>query len=156
MDDTAKCIEITCTFPRLAAGAYGLINIHSRLWNGTLVSEYKKADKVLIQSRAEIVLDPNTDLTQDTIDDDAFTVSDTRPTEDESVIDTVLLFQVETVALPDFSSTEPDGVAVWIYIVAILAGLIIVCLIGYCLYRLGFFKRKRPNTEGKPANYRKP
>jgi hypothetical protein len=54
--------------------------------------------------------------------------------------------QVETIAYRDpLDQQEPEPVPVWIIIVAIVAGLLLLVLIVLVLWRLGFFKRRRPD-----------
>lgn len=53
-------------------------------------------------------------------------------------------FQAETIAYPDFVE-EDEGVPFWIYILAILLGLLLLALLAFCLWKCGFFKRRRPD-----------
>lgn len=54
-------------------------------------------------------------------------------------------FQVSTYAYPDLHEQPADGVPLWIIIVSIVGGLLLLALFTYCLWRLGFFKRRRPD-----------
>lgn len=54
--------------------------------------------------------------------------------------------QVETVAYRDrVGQQEPEPVPLWIIVVAVVAGLLLLILITLVLWRLGFFKRRRPD-----------
>ncbi|VDO60892.1 unnamed protein product [Onchocerca flexuosa] len=56
----------------------------------------------------------------------------------------------------DVNPTDPEqaqhGVPWWLYLIAILIGLIILALLILCLWRCGFFKRNRPPTEQATYN----
>lgn len=55
-------------------------------------------------------------------------------------------FQIITRAYPDLQIQPGDGsIPIWIIIVSIIGGLLLLALFTYCLYRLGFFKRRRPD-----------
>lgn len=54
--------------------------------------------------------------------------------------------QAETIAYPDvLDQQEAEPVPVWIIIVAIVAGLLLLILLILVLWKLGFFKRRRPD-----------
>ncbi|EJD76094.1 integrin alpha pat-2 [Loa loa] len=56
----------------------------------------------------------------------------------------------------DVNPTDPEqakrGVPWWLYLIAILIGLVILALLILCLWRCGFFKRHRPPTEQATYN----
>ena len=96
--------------------------LYSRLWNGTLLEDYSQVDEVRIRSRAQIrILDDNR---QDPVDDEA---------------------NILTTCVPDLKlKVDFEGIAWWIYALSIIAGVLLLLLIVYCLHRTGFFKRRRP------------
>lgn len=54
--------------------------------------------------------------------------------------------QAETEAFPDkLEKQEPEPVPIWIIIVAIVAGLLLLVILTLILWKLGFFKRRRPD-----------
>lgn len=54
--------------------------------------------------------------------------------------------QVETHAYPELLDQAGDNAApIWIIIVAIVGGLLLLALFTFCLWKLGFFKRRRPD-----------
>lgn len=54
--------------------------------------------------------------------------------------------QVTTHAYPDLHDQPGDGsIPIWIIIVSIVGGLLLLALFTYCLWRLGFFNRRRPD-----------
>jgi hypothetical protein len=52
---------------------------------------------------------------------------------------------VETIAILDLLEQENEPIPWWYIILAILAGLLLLILLTYLLWRLGFFKRRRPD-----------
>lgn len=101
-----------------------------RLWNATLVEDYPTVDEVRIRSRAMIRI--SDEIRQDPGNDVAMAV---------------------TTCYPDLKlKVELEGIAWWIYAVSILAGIILLSLIVYCLYRTGFFKRRRRPAPTHTAN----
>ncbi|VDM40683.1 unnamed protein product [Toxocara canis] len=61
-----------------------------------------------------------------------------------------------TAVTTDVNPTDPEqaqrGVPWWLYLLAILIGLVILALLILCLWRCGFFKRNRPPTEQATYN----
>nr|CAD7259860.1 unnamed protein product [Timema shepardi] len=97
-----------------------------RLWNSTLVEDYPKVNQVNITSRAKIHLPESLNIRQtNTQDDEAYVV---------------------TTAFPDLiDQQEPEAVPIWIIVVAVVAGLLLLILLTLVLWKLGFFKRRRPD-----------
>ncbi|CAG7719954.1 unnamed protein product [Allacma fusca] len=119
---SAKCFKIECVIKNLLAKESAVIKIHSRLWNATLVEEYSQVDEVRIRSKAQIRI--SDDIRQDPVNDNATAV---------------------TTCYPDLKlKVDLDGIAWWIYALAIIVGILVLALIVFCLYRSGFFKRRRP------------
>lgn len=53
---------------------------------------------------------------------------------------------METRAYPELHDQGGDsGVPIWIIIAAIIGGLLLLALFTFCLWKLGFFKRRRPD-----------
>lgn len=51
-----------------------------------------------------------------------------------------------TYAYSDLHVPAGDGlIPIWIIVVSIVGGLLLLALLSYCLWRLGFFKRRRPD-----------
>ncbi|XP_065080048.1 integrin alpha-PS1 isoform X2 [Ochlerotatus camptorhynchus] len=135
--NTAKCISIVCNVYDVQPKAQVLINVTARLWNSTLVSDYPRVDLVKIASIARIKV---------------FEVHQDHP------FDSVT---VETLAYPELLDQAGDGsIPLWVYIVAIVGGLLAFAVLTYILWKCGFFKRRRPdptlsgnlekNSESKP------
>ena len=118
---TAKCLDIVCQIYNLRSKGSVRIDIRSRLWNSTLVEDYSDIDKVEIYSQAEVHVDP--DISQDLTNDQV---------------------SVVTVAMPDGVRKEiTDKFYWWIYVVAVLCGLMVLVIIVGILWKCGFFERKR-------------
>jgi len=130
----ARCFNFTCVVLDLAANQTAVIRIASRLWNATLVEDYAfGVNYVVIKSNAEIRLDPTLNIQQNRHND---------------------FFSVETKAIPDVTLLLPREVSWWWLIIAVLLGLILLALLILILYKVGFFKRKKPgymaaNTDDK-------
>ncbi|XP_031335419.1 integrin alpha-PS1 isoform X2 [Photinus pyralis] len=121
-EHTAKCIKIHCIFPKYPKGRLSTISIKSRLWNSTFVEDYSQVDWVRILSYGSIgIEDP--DIHQH-----------------ERSIPVML---IETNAYPDLSIQLDTGVPLWIIILAVVAGLVLLILLIFVLWVLGFFKRNR-------------
>nr|CAD7571409.1 unnamed protein product [Timema californicum] len=102
------------------------VRISVGLWNSTLVEDYPKVNQVNITSRAKIHLPESLNIRQtNTQDDEAYVV---------------------TTAFPDLiDQQEPEAVPIWIIVVAVVAGLLLLILLTLVLWKLGFFKRRRPD-----------
>jgi len=86
------------------------------------VEDYPTIDEVRIRSRAQIRV--SDEIRQDPKNDVAMAL---------------------TTCYPDLKlKVELEGIAWWIYALSILTGLFVLALIVYCLYKTGFFKRRRP------------
>lgn len=123
-EGTAKCHFFKCFFRDLMPDKNALISIRARLWSKTFVEDYASVDRVDIVSRAQIHLDPDLDIRQKLENDYAYSV---------------------TKAIPDLPLYQkPEEVPLWVIVLAVLGGLLLLFLLIFCLYKLGFFKRKKP------------
>ncbi|KAK4874709.1 hypothetical protein RN001_014069 [Aquatica leii] len=121
-EHTAKCIKIYCIFPKFSKGRLSTISIKSRLWNSTFVEDYSQVDWVRIVSYGNV------------------SVEDPDIQQHEHSVNVML---IETNAYPDLSIQLESGVPLWIIILAVVAGLVLLILLIFVLYMLGFFKRNR-------------
>ncbi|VVC46162.1 Hypothetical protein CINCED_3A016546 [Cinara cedri] len=120
----AKCFQFYCLINNLQKNQEATIFIKARLWNATLLREFPKVDSVKIVSRAKIHIPPNLSLQQNRSDDE---------------------FEVETIAKVDLLEQESESIPWWIIILAILIGLLLLICLTLLLWKLGFFKRRRPD-----------
>lgn len=122
---TAKCFTFQCTIRNLDEHQSASIKIPARLWNSTLVEDYPRVSYVSIKSKGELILPDEIRTDQDESDDVDY---------------------AETLAYPNLlEQLPPEEVPLWVILVSILAGLLLLVLIAIILWKLGFFKRKRPD-----------
>ncbi|XP_035439524.2 integrin alpha-PS1 isoform X1 [Spodoptera frugiperda] len=122
---TAKCIQFQCVIYKLGRMKTSTISVRARLWNVTLVEEFARAARVNIASTAYISIPAHFNIHQNKQSDDRTTV--------------------ETVAYPDLKISEPTEVPLWVIIISVIVGLIVLVLLIIALWKLGFFKRSRPD-----------
>lgn len=123
---TAKCVTIRCEIYDMQRKTEAYIRVRARLWNSTLTADYPRVDSVNIISRAQIKVPEAYNLQQNEFSDDTTFV--------------------ETRAYPELLDGGGDStVPLWVYIVSGVAGLFLVLLLAYILYKCGFFKRRRPD-----------
>ncbi|XP_015598210.1 integrin alpha-PS1 isoform X2 [Cephus cinctus] len=123
---TAKCFDIICIIYNLQRKQEATITVKARLWNSTLVEDYPRVDKVKISSNARIIIPSNIVIQQENVKDDQAIA--------------------ETIAYPDLlGQQDAEPVPIWIIIVAVVAGLLLLILLTLVLWKLGFFKRRRPD-----------
>ncbi|KAJ3645381.1 hypothetical protein Zmor_023047 [Zophobas morio] len=131
---TALCAKITCTIPQLNENSQIKINIFARVWNSTLIEDYRQIDWVSINSVAEIIID------------------------DPSIIinrnNSVGITSIETRGYPSVVLAD-TGVNIWIIIGSVIAGLLLLIIVIIILYKCGFFKRNRVNDQTLSANLMK-
>eukprot|EP00092_Neocalanus_flemingeri_P075464 GFUD01093478.1.p1 GENE.GFUD01093478.1~~GFUD01093478.1.p1 ORF type:complete len:1604 (-),score=365.26 GFUD01093478.1:1523-5899(-) len=128
---SSSCTIIKCTIGPLEKDESVLFKVRSRLFTETQVKNY--AEKVKISSKLV-----------------------TRVTKLPFLVDEKhLAFQshsVTTTVIP--SEPGEAGIPWWVWLLAALGGILLLALITYCLYKCGFFKRRRPEDgpETEPLN----
>ncbi|KAJ7345640.1 hypothetical protein JRQ81_001590 [Phrynocephalus forsythii] len=115
----ANCVRIRCPLQGLDSKAS--VVLRSRLWNSTFLEEYSKMNYLDIPLEAIISIDGAADNIKLT---------------NEATNVRVTVFPAKTVALY-------KGVPWWIILVAILAGLSMLALLVFLLWKCGFFQRSR-------------
>lgn len=121
---TAFCVDIVCNFYNMPRKSEVYINVKARLWNGTLVADYPRVDEVKIISRAKIEI-PGESSTED------------RPNYSVAV---------ETQAYPELLDQVRDtSTPIWVIILGVVAGLLVLAILAFVLWKCGFFKRRRPD-----------
>ncbi|XP_029461656.1 integrin alpha-6 isoform X2 [Rhinatrema bivittatum] len=118
-DGYAKCVTIRCPLQGLDSNA--VLVARSRLWNSTFLEEYSKLNYLDILVKATI-----------NVDSDAKNIK--VPNAGTQV--RVTVFPEKTVALH-------TGVPWWIILVAVLAGILMLALLVFLLWKCGFFKRSK-------------
>ncbi|XP_042317013.1 integrin alpha-6 isoform X1 [Sceloporus undulatus] len=114
----AKCVNIRCPLQGLDSKAS--IMLRSRLWNSTFLEEYSKMNYLDIPLKASI----------------SIAAADNIKLANEATNVRVTVFPAKTVALY-------KGVPWWIILIAILAGLLMLALLVFLLWKCGFFKRDK-------------
>ncbi|XP_072836166.2 integrin alpha-6 isoform X1 [Pogona vitticeps] len=115
----ANCVRIRCPLQGLDSKA--LVVLRSRLWNSTFLEEFSKMNYLDIPLKATISIDD---------------AADNIKLSNEAPNVRVTVFPAKTVALY-------KGVPWWIILVAILAGLLMLALLVFLLWKCGFFQRSR-------------
>ncbi|XP_068876754.1 integrin alpha-6 isoform X2 [Aphelocoma coerulescens] len=115
----ARCVDIKC--PLKGFDSKASIVLRSRLWNSTFLEEYSKMNYLDILVRASISV----------------------PAAAKNVKLTNEVTQVRVTVFPAKPVALYTGVPWWIIAVAILAGILMLALLVFLLWKCGFFKRNK-------------
>ncbi|XP_068541805.1 integrin alpha-6 isoform X1 [Anas acuta] len=115
----ARCVDIKC--PLKGFDSKASILLRSRLWNSTFVEEYSKMNYLDILVRASISV----------------------PAAAKNVKLTNEIAQVRVTVFPAKPVALYTGVPWWIIVVAIFAGILMLALLVFLLWKCGFFQRSR-------------
>ncbi|XP_009994452.1 PREDICTED: integrin alpha-6 [Chaetura pelagica] len=115
----ARCVDIKC--PLKGFDSKASVVLRSRLWNSTFLEEYSKMNYLDILVRASISV----------------------PAAAENVKLTNEAAQVRVTVFPAKSVALYTGVPWWIISVAIFAGILMLALLVFLLWKCGFFKRNK-------------
>lgn len=129
--DEGSCTMIRCTIKALEKDQGVTFNVRSRLFTQTLIEKYAQSVQISSKLVARI--------TQLPFMADPMTIS----------------YQTQQVTTEVFPSEMGEGeIPWWVWLLAALLGLLLLAIITYCLYKCGFFKRKRPDNspEREPLN----
>ncbi|KAL0984277.1 hypothetical protein UPYG_G00139340 [Umbra pygmaea] len=114
---TARCVTFNCPLVNMSTTAN--VIVRSRVWNSTLLEDYKNALRVKVKGQATLYLvTDNPTIKME---------SETR----EFLVDIDPVLGVE----------QPYEVPMWIIIVAVLAGILLLGVIIFILWKCGFFRR---------------
>ncbi|XP_018584540.1 integrin alpha-6-like [Scleropages formosus] len=113
-----KCVEIRCPLEGLESNA---IVLQSRLWNSTFLEEYPSLNYLDIIVKASLHLDNTA----------------------HNIFMKNAETQVRVTVFPEKSVAKYSGMPWWIILVAILAGLLLLALLGFLLWKCGFFKKSK-------------
>ncbi|XP_065268942.1 integrin alpha-6 isoform X3 [Emys orbicularis] len=114
-----RCVNIKCPLQGLDRTA--LVVLRSRLWNSTFLEEYSTLNYLDILVRAKISV----------------------PAAAENIKLTNEAAQVRLTVFPAKTVALHTGVPWWIILVAILAGILMLALLVFLLWKCGFFQRSR-------------
>ncbi|XP_051792346.1 integrin alpha-3b isoform X1 [Erpetoichthys calabaricus] len=114
---TANCIRVHCPLVNMTQEAK--VTVRSRVWNSTLLEEFRGASRVTVTAIAKLRL------------------VNSKPTirmEDKQL---QLSLNIDS----EIAEEKPYEIELWIIIVAVLAGVLLLGLIILLLWKCGFFKR---------------
>ncbi|XP_034549203.1 integrin alpha-6 isoform X2 [Notolabrus celidotus] len=115
-DGDIKCVVLKCPLQGLDGTA---VELRSRLWNSTFIEDYASLSHLRITVKASLVLH----------------------TQAKNMILTTPDTEVTVTVSPDSEVAQLSGVPWWIILVAVLAGVLILALLVFLLWKCGFFKR---------------
>ncbi|XP_041056431.1 integrin alpha-6-like isoform X1 [Carcharodon carcharias] len=116
---TTKCVNIKCPLQGLDSNAF--LILRSRLWNTTFLEEFSKLNYLDIIVKAKITVAP----------------------EAKNIVINNAETKVQVTVFPEKTESHYFGVPWWIIFVAILAGILMLALLVFLLWKCGFFKRSR-------------
>ncbi|XP_040004466.1 integrin alpha-6 isoform X2 [Xiphias gladius] len=111
-----KCVVLKCPLQGLDGTT---IELRSRLWNSTFIEDYASVSTLHIVVKARLVLQAQA----------------------ENMILTTPNTDVTVAVSPESAVAQYGGVPWWIILVAVLAGILILALLVFLLWKCGFFKR---------------
>uniref|UniRef100_A0AAZ3Q612 Integrin alpha-2 domain-containing protein n=1 Tax=Oncorhynchus tshawytscha TaxID=74940 RepID=A0AAZ3Q612_ONCTS len=127
LETLAQCLKIRCQVGRVERGQSTTLYVHSRLGVATFLKTESQNRSFTVRSSASfsvIEMPYNKNLVSE-LPSNAITVS-------MSVI---------------WLKSDPEPVPGWVVALAVLAGLLLLALLIFIMYKLGFFKRVRPPQE---------
>ncbi|XP_043956081.1 integrin alpha-3-like [Gambusia affinis] len=113
----ARCVKFSC--PLLNMNNSATLLVKSRLWNSTMIEDYRDASSVLVQGLATLKLK---------------TMKRTVTMKSSPSL-------IEVSIYPEFELQLNSGAPWWIIMVSVLAGVLLLALICVLLWKCGFFKR---------------
>ncbi|XP_062382293.1 integrin alpha-3b [Sardina pilchardus] len=114
---TARCVTFSC--PLLNMSTYAEVIVRSRVWNSTMLEDYSNALRVKVKG----------EVTLNLITDKPTIKMDSQSREFHVNIDPVL------------AEEAPYEVPFWIFIIAGAAGVLLLSIIIFVLWKCGFFRR---------------
>ncbi|TDH06897.1 hypothetical protein EPR50_G00118160 [Perca flavescens] len=115
-DSETKCVVLKCPLQGMDGTA---VKLRSRLWNSTFIEDYASISNLHIVVKASLVLH----------------------TQAKNMILRTPHTDVTVAVSPEGAVAQLSGVPWWIILVAVLAGILILALLVFLLWKCGFFKR---------------
>ncbi|XP_053295060.1 integrin alpha-6 isoform X1 [Pleuronectes platessa] len=116
-----KCVVLKCPLQGLDGTT---IELRSRLWNSTFIEDYASVSTLHVVVKAFLVLHAQA----------------------ENMILTTPDTDVTLAVSPESAVAQYGGVPWWIILVAVLAGIKILALLVFLLWKCGFFKRSKQDS----------
>ncbi|XP_051842020.1 integrin alpha-V isoform X1 [Antechinus flavipes] len=124
---TAECLKIVCHVGRLDRGKSVILYVKSLLWTETFMNKENQNHSYSLKSSASfnVIEFPYKNLPIDDI-------------HNSTLVTTNITWGIQPSPMP---------VPLWVIILAVLAGLLLLAVLVFVMYRMGFFKRVRPPQE---------
>uniref|UniRef100_UPI00398E64B9 integrin alpha-V n=1 Tax=Pristiophorus japonicus TaxID=55135 RepID=UPI00398E64B9 len=122
---TAECMKINCQIGKLERGQGVVLHIRSRMWAQTFMKKENQSYSLMASASYSVIEMPYKNFSAEL--------------PNGSIVVTTLV----TWDMPPHSQPVP----VWVIILALLAGLLLLALLVFVMYKFGFFKRVRPPHE---------
>ncbi|XP_078118003.1 integrin alpha-6 isoform X1 [Sander vitreus] len=117
-DSETKCVMLKCPLQGMDGTA---VKLRSRLWNSTFIEDYASISNLHIVVKASLVLHAQA----------------------KNMILRTPHTDVTVAVSPEGAVAQLSGVPWWIILVAVLAGILILALLVFLLWKCGFFKRSK-------------
>uniref|UniRef100_A0A8D0GY43 Integrin subunit alpha V n=1 Tax=Sphenodon punctatus TaxID=8508 RepID=A0A8D0GY43_SPHPU len=124
---TAECLKIVCQVGRLERGKSAILYLKSRLWTQTFMNKENQNHSYSLKSSASF------SVIEFTYKNLSF-----EDIHNSTIVTTNITWGIQPQVMP---------VPVWVIILAVLAGLLLLAVLVFVMYRMGFFKRVRPPQE---------
>ncbi|XP_075939523.1 integrin alpha-3-like isoform X1 [Anarhichas minor] len=115
----AKCVTFVCPLTNMKNSA--TLTVRARLWNSTMMEDYRDARSVLVRGRVTLKLQTN------------------KPTINMEPHSS----EIEVHIYPDPGQQPGSRAPMWIVVVSVLAGVLLLAVICLLLWKCGFFVRRR-------------
>ncbi|XP_078260080.1 integrin alpha-6-like isoform X2 [Rhinoraja longicauda] len=116
---SAKCVNIKCPLRGLDSNAF--LVLHSRLWNSTFLEEFSKLNYLDIIVKATINVESKA----------------------KNIVVKNAETEVRVTVFPEKTVSHYFGIPWWIIFVAILAGILLLALLIFLLWKFGFFGKNK-------------
>ncbi|XP_075055706.1 integrin alpha-7 isoform X1 [Mixophyes fleayi] len=123
---TAHCTIFQC--PLYSFDRQVVLNVHGRLWNSSFLEDYPSGSSIEVIIRANITVKSSI---KNLVLRDATT-------------------QISVMLYSDLDVVAYGGIPWWIILIAVLAGILLLLLLVWILWKCGFFKRKHYPDEKLP------
>ncbi|XP_041056103.1 integrin alpha-V [Carcharodon carcharias] len=120
--DKAECLKINCQIGKLERGKSVVLHIRSRLWGETFMKKENQSYSLMASASYSVIEMPYKNFSAEL--------------PNGSIVVTTLVTWDKVIT--------PHPVPVWVIILALLAGLLLLALLVFIMYKIGFFKRVRP------------
>ncbi|XP_044301046.1 integrin alpha-V [Varanus komodoensis] len=125
---TAECLKIFCQVGRLERGKTAILYLKSRLWTQTFMNKENQNHSYSLKSSASFSV----------IEFPYKNLPFPEDVQNSTIVTTNILWGMQP---------APMAVQAWVIALAVLAGLLLLGLLVFIMYKVGFFKRVRPPQE---------